>query len=210
MGLALRVCAADNAFRVTDRFSVATGHRHRPENWKKKDNSSADNAAAALSSRPSHPGQFQKISAAERAQLQQWARQRTSPYRLVVRSRIVLLASKGLTVAAIAAKIQVTAATVRLWKRRFAHGGVAALLSEAPGRGRPSGISRAVAVAVLEATHRLAADRRTVRRVAKQAGTSPSTAWRVWRRFALGPDSSGASVEAVIRKLISETRDNDR
>ena len=167
--------------------------------------SKADNASVDKFSEPSYFGAFQKIPDAERDQLQQWARRRTSPYRLVVRSRIVLLASEGLPVAAIAAKLQVAAATVRLWRKRFAIGGLAALVSEAPGRGRRSGIPRVIVVAVLEATCKLASRRLTVRGVAVQAGTSASTVWRVWRRYALEPDSSRDSVEAILSQVISET-----
>jgi transposase-like protein len=170
----------------------------------KKDVSSADKSGPHMWSGRSRTSPFQEVSAQERAQLEQWARQRTSPYRLVVRSRIVLLASRGLTVAAIAAKVQVTPATVRLWTRRFSHGGAAALMSDAPRRGRRPG-SRIPVAAVLEATRQLAGESRTVRQVAKLAGTSPSSVCRVWRRFDLGSDCSIASIEAAIRKLLSET-----
>lgn len=78
---------------------------------------------------------FQELSATERSVLQRWARQRTSPHRVVVRSRIVLLASEGLTFRAIAAAVHVTPATVRLWVTRFADGRLPALTREAPGAG---------------------------------------------------------------------------
>jgi len=172
---------------------------------KKKGTSKADKAAGDRLSKPPNWGAFQKISDAERDQLQKWARRRSSPHRLVVRSRIVLLAVEGLPVAAIAAKLQVAAATVRLWKRRFAMGGFAAIMSELPGRGRRSGTTHAVTVAVLEATRTLASHRLTVRLVALQAGTSPSTVWRLWRRYALGPESSSDAVGAVLTRVISET-----
>ena len=177
---------------------------------KKKNTRIADKPAAGTPASRPHPRAFQEISAAEQVELQRWARQRTSPHRLVVRSRIVLLASMGLTVVAIAARLQVAAATVRLWRRRFAQGGVAALTSDAPRRGRPAGISLAAAAAVIDATRHLTARRRTVRGVACQAGTSPTTVWRVWRRFGLGPDSSSVDADAAMRKLLSETRDDGR
>jgi transposase len=123
----------------------------------------------------------------------------------VVRSRIVLLAADGVSPAAIAAKLQVSPATVRLWKQRFALGGPSALATEAPGRGRRSGTALAVTVAVLEATRAIGRRQVTLRRLAAQAGTSPSTVWRVWRRYDLGPESSGESVERALRKAISET-----
>jgi transposase len=172
---------------------------------KKKGTSKADKATLDKPSEPPSWGAFQKISDAERDQLQKWARRRSSPHRSVVRSRIVLLAAEGLTVAATAARLHVAAATVRLWKQRFALGGLAALMSEAPGRGRRLGSLRAITVAVLEATRTLAGHRLTVRRVAVQAGTSASTVWRLWRRYGLGPDSSSDTVKAILTRVISET-----
>ncbi|NOT27986.1 MAG: helix-turn-helix domain-containing protein [Acidobacteria bacterium] len=127
----------------------------------------------------------------------------------MIRSRIVLLASRGLTVAAIVERIRVAPATVRLWTHRFHQGGAAALLSDAPRPGRRPG-SRIPIAAMLEATRQLTGDRRTVRQVARQAGTSPSSVCRVWQRFGLGRDSSTASVEAAIRKLLSETQNSSR
>jgi transposase len=151
-------------------------------------------------------GLFQKLSASERHELQRWARQRTSPHRLVVRSRIVLLASEGLPVGAIAARLHLAPATVRLWTRRFAGGRLAVLTQEAPGRGRPRGGSKALASAVLDTTRANAGRGLTVRDIAALAKTSPSTVWRVWRRDGLGPDSSVGSIDAAIERLISETR----
>jgi transposase len=172
---------------------------------KNKDASKVDKSAVQAVHHPGPSGAFQEIPYAERATLQQWARRRTSPHRLVVRSRIVLLAADGLSPATIAATLQVSPATVRLWKQRFALGGPAALATEAPGRGRRPGTALAVTVAVLEATRAIGTRRVTVRRVAAQAGTSPSTVWRVWRRYALGPESSSDSVERALRKAIPET-----
>lgn len=149
---------------------------------------------------------FQELSASERAELQRWARRRTSQHRVVVRSRIVLLASQGLTFRAIAAALRVTPATVRLWVTRFARGRLAALTREAPGRGRRRGGSHALASAVLEATRAHVANRLTVRAVAVTARTSPSTVWRVWRRYGIGPEASITEVDAARAQLISETR----
>jgi transposase len=180
---------------------MGLSHNHR----RKKVTSRADKDTGRKSSEPPEPGVFQKIPEADRDQLRKWTRRRSSPHRLVVRSRIVLLAAEGLNDAAIATNLRVSAATVRLWRTRFAAGGLAALMSEAPGRGRRSGSSPAVTIAALEATRSLLGDRLTVRRVAAQAGTSASTVWRLWRRYGLGPNSSRDAVEAVLRRVISET-----
>src|SRR3954468_23210736 len=82
------------------------------------------------------------LRAAEIAQLRAWSRSRTSPYRLVVHSRIVLLAGEGLAAPAIAARLSISVTTVRLWCARFRERGLSALEREMPGRGRPSGMSR--------------------------------------------------------------------
>ena len=172
---------------------------------KKKGPSKADKSGVATVRKPDQLGAFQQIASPERATLQQWARRRTSPHRLVIRSRIVLLAAEGVSPAGIAAKLQISPATVRLWKQRFTGGGLAAIAAEAPGRGRRAGTPLAVTVAVLEATRRIARHQATVRHVATKAGTSPSTVWRIWRRHAVGPASSSDSIERVLRKVISET-----
>ena len=109
----------------------------------------------------------QRLTDAERSQLRLWARQRASPHRLVVRSRILLLVSQGLSVREIAQSLRVAQGTVRLWAGRFTDGGLAAIASEAPGRGRPAGIPRSVRLAVLEATRDLVDEGLTVRAVAK-------------------------------------------
>jgi Winged helix-turn helix len=175
------------------------------ESRKNKGTSDGDKVDAYERSSPRRASLFQKISPSERHQLQRWARQRTSSYRLVVRSQIVLLASEGVPIGVIATRLHVTSATVRLWIRRFADGRLAALTGEAPGRGRPRGSSRAVTNAVLAVTRAHAARGLTVRNIAALAHTSPSTVWRIWRRYSLGPDSSSESIEAVLAQVIPET-----
>jgi transposase len=146
-----------------------------------------------------------RLSVAEYAQLQNWVRSRTSPYRVVVRSRIVLLAHRGLTVIASAAQLHVAPATVRLWRRRFEHGGLGALTTEKAGRGRPSGISASIAVSVLEAMRVLETDMRSMRRVAARAGTSASSVCRIWKRYGLGRASARDAIDDALRKIISGT-----
>jgi hypothetical protein len=116
------------------------------------------------------------------SQLEHWARSRTQHHRTVVRSWIVLLASRGLPVAEIASQVQVAAGSVRLWCRRFQEGGVAALTRDARGRGRPAGMSRELTLSVLHAMHRVPAAERRVRQVAACGRCAP-TVWRVWMHW---------------------------
>lgn len=146
------------------------------------------------------------VTPAERAQMQRWVAARTSPQRLVVRSRIILLASDGLSIGAIAAHLHVSRTTVRLWCRRFHQKGVGALAYDSPGRGRRPGMSPSATLAVLKAMVGLQAggDTWTVRSLAG-AGTSASTVWRVWKRFRLGATSSPSDLAHALEQVISET-----
>ena len=146
-----------------------------------------------------------RVSASERDQLQRWARSATRPHRIVVRSRIVLLASNGLGVSAIARRLHVSRTTVRLWCGRFAEGGLRALESDAPGRGRPAGMARERVLAVLRAMRDVSVPARSTRRIAAGAGTSASSVWRVWKRHGLSGTSSAQEIESVLDQLISET-----
>ena len=140
-------------------------------------------------------------------QLQRWVRSRTHRHRTVVRSHIVLLASRGLPVSKIAVHLRVTPATVRLWCRRFEEGGVAALDRDASGRGRRPGMTPQRVRDVLDAMRRMhPTDRLTTRRVAAAAGTGATTVWRVWARFGLSGGSPPGEIDRVIAQVISGTQ----
>jgi hypothetical protein len=152
------------------------------------------------------------MSDVERAQLLEWTRSRTIAHRVVVRSWIVLMAADGLTTREIADRMRISTATVRLWCRRFALSGVAALARDRPGRGRTPGRSGAVVLAILRAMRdRNRADKpSSTRSVARAAGTSAATVWRVWKQCDVGPSSTAAEIDRAIAQAISETaRDVD-
>lgn len=78
----------------------------------------------------------QEVTAVERAKLEQIARAKTAPVRLVERARIVLLSIAGLTVPTIAVQVGVSEKTVRQWIKRFTAARLAGL-DDAPRSGRP-------------------------------------------------------------------------
>lgn len=78
----------------------------------------------------------QQVTAVERGKLEQIARAKTAPVRLVERARIVLLSLGGLTVPTIAAQTGVSEKTARYWVKRFNVVGLAGL-DDAPRSGRP-------------------------------------------------------------------------
>lgn len=115
------------------------------------------------------------LTSAQRRTLERWARGRTTPQRLVLRSRIVLCLADGSSHTEAAALLNTTRHTVRLWKERFIGGGPEALALDASGRGRkPRLAPGAVAEAVKAADGR----RPSVRQLARQLGVSASSVHR--------------------------------
>jgi len=84
------------------------------------------------------------LSDTDRAYLEKMVRQLTAPQRLVLRSRIVLLAAQGLDNSAISRQLNCSRATVITWRGRFAQHRLAGLKDE-PRPGRPRSFSPSAA-----------------------------------------------------------------
>jgi transposase len=67
------------------------------------------------------------LADADRAVLEERARAYTSPFAVVVRAKIVLLAAQGVANTAIAARLDVDVDVVSRWRRRFVAEGLAGL-----------------------------------------------------------------------------------
>ena len=131
-----------------------------------------------------------EVSEEARRTLEGWVNARTSPQRIVMRARIVLLAAQGLANRRIAQEVRTSRPTVILWRDRFAAGGVAALLEDAPGRGRPASITRAKLKRIIEATTQTrprGATHWSTRSLAKAQGISHATVQRIWDAHGLQP-----------------------
>ena len=131
-----------------------------------------------------------EVSDEARWTLEGWASARTSPQRMVMRARIVLLAAQGLANRRIAHEVRTSRPTVLLWRNRFAVGGVAALLEEAPGRGRPAAISRTKVKRIVTATTQTrprGATHWSTRTLAKVQGVSHAPVQRIWDAHGLQP-----------------------
>src|SRR5262247_3219006 len=76
----------------------------------------------------------------EKAAIAKLARSRTAAAREVERARIILLASKGKRVPAIARELELTEITVRSWLKRFNNEGLDGL-ADLPRSGRPAAYS---------------------------------------------------------------------
>ena len=80
------------------------------------------------------------LSQNEQEKLQVMARKYTSPYRDVIRARIILYAAEGMQNDQIAARLDTPRQIVSKWRKRFFERGLVGL-QEQPRRGRPARFS---------------------------------------------------------------------
>ena len=129
------------------------------------------------------------LSGEERAQLEGWARRRTTAQALAQRSRIVLAAADGLKNTEIADRLGVGRPMVTKWRNRFAEQRLDGLVDE-PRPGRPRTISDEqvdeVIVKTLETTPKDATHWST-RSMAKEVGLTQNAVLRIWHAFGLQP-----------------------
>jgi transposase len=131
-----------------------------------------------------------EVSDEARRTLEGWVTARTSPQRIVLRARIVLLAAQGVANRRIAQEVHTSRPTVLLWRNRFVEGGLAALLEDAPGRGRPPSIAAAKVQRIVEATTQTrprGATHWSTRTMAQVQGVSAATVQRIWDAHGLQP-----------------------
>ncbi len=98
-----------------------------------------------------------KLTAEEQSAIDKLARSRTAPAREVERAHIILLASRGTRVPAIAKELTVTESTVRTWLTRFNAAGLAGLQdrprSRRPVTYQPEQVSEVIATALTNPQH---------------------------------------------------------
>jgi transposase len=89
---------------------------------------------------PRHSPFIVELMRSEREELEARARRYTSPYRDVIRAKIVLLAAQGLSNDVIAARLDTPRQIVSKWRKRFCLARLPGLEEEARG-GRPARFS---------------------------------------------------------------------
>jgi transposase len=125
----------------------------------------------------------------ERAELEGWARRRTSAAGLAMRARIVLAAADGQANTVLAQRLGLSITTVRRWRNRFATDRCDGLLDE-PRPGRPRVIDDERIKELITTTLESAPSDAThwsTRSMAEHLGLSQSMVSRVWRAFGLAP-----------------------
>ena len=126
----------------------------------------------------------------QRKTLEQWARGRSLPTRLVERARIVLLAGAGKQDLEIATDLGISNQKAARWRKRFLDGGLEALKQDAPRPGRTRTILDPKIAEVIELTTQSKPQNAThwsTRTMAAAAGVSEASVRRIWRAHGLKP-----------------------
>ena len=130
------------------------------------------------------------ISETQRKELKRLVASGKTAQKVVLRSRIILLAGEHKSNSEIARLLETTRPTVLLWRGRFSRLGVSGLLKDAPRPGRNKAISAEVVQRVVEATLHTtprSATQWSVRSMAKARGLSRMTVQRIWKQYGLQP-----------------------
>ena len=139
--------------------------------------------------RTGRPKAVLELTDSERAQLQRWARRRSSAQALALRARIVLACADGLPNKEVALAEGVSQPTVGKWRARFVAARLEGLVDD-PRPGRPATVTadqvEDVVVSTLESTPKNATHWSRAK-MAERSGLSPSTIGRIWKAFELKP-----------------------
>ncbi len=130
------------------------------------------------------------VSRAQREVLEKVARSGTAAHREVVRARVLLDAADGAANVAIARRHEVTAVTVRAWRKAFEADGLTGWGRVAKGRGKKPVISDEKVAEIVELTTQSRPKGQThwsCRTMAERAGVSKDTVQRIWNELGLQP-----------------------
>jgi transposase len=130
------------------------------------------------------------VKADDRRVLGQVVRAPATPQKVALRARIVLLSGEGVSTGRIVEQLGTTHPTVTLWRNRYEHGGVEAVLHEASRPGRPRRIDAEAVARVVERTLQekpQGATHWSTRSLAPLVGMSHVQVHRIWRAHGLKP-----------------------
>ena len=135
-----------------------------------------------------------ELSDSDRRQLERWTRSRSVSVGLYERSRMLLMAEKGMTNKAIAEALGTDQNKVGRWRLRFASEGMAGIMKERPRGGNHGGKCAKAQAKLRSEVIRLTtqtvpqdATHWSCRSMARAAGTTHSFVHRVWQSCGLKP-----------------------
>jgi transposase len=144
------------------------------------------------------------LSSDQQATLEQWARSRSLPVRVVERARIVLRAAAGQQDKEIATAMKITQKKASRWRKRFLTLGVAGLEQDAPRPGRTPTITASLIRRVVNRTTQQKPPNAThwsTRSMAQAAGISEASVRRIWHSHGLKPHRVESFKSATIPSL---------
>lgn len=130
------------------------------------------------------------LSEGEIVRLQQWLKAGSTPQQVVLRSRIVLLASEGKQDQQISEALGIQRRTVALWRHRALAQGIGCVWEIAPGRGRKSPFKSKEVARIVKATLQNkppGATHWSTRSLARAQKVSKNTVHRIWVDHQLKP-----------------------
>ena len=130
------------------------------------------------------------LSDVERFQLESWSRGRSTPHRLVDRSKVLLLAAQGFQNKEIARILDVSEPFAARWRNRFHRLRLAGIEKDAPRPGRKPSIPVEKVDAIVDRTLHSkprGATHWSTRSLADEMGVSHMTVQRVWKAHNLKP-----------------------
>lgn len=131
-----------------------------------------------------------QLTPEERDQLLSWARGRSTPFRLVLRAKIILRAADGVQNKQIAEELGAQPNTCALWRSRFYRLRLAGIEQDAPRPGGPFTLPDTTIQAIVHDTLHTPPPNAThwsVRTMARRHGVSPDTVQRIWKARRLQP-----------------------
>lgn len=131
-----------------------------------------------------------EVTEQERTTLEHWARGRMTAARVVLRAKIVLMASTGMENKRIAAELGIGRDTVATWRSRFGGKGLAGLVKDAPRGGRKPTRRAQMTKRIVDTTLHEKPENAThwsTRSLAGHLGVSVSMVQRVWKAHGLKP-----------------------
>jgi transposase len=136
------------------------------------------------------PADSLPVTMEQRKTLEAWIRAKTTPQRIVLRSRICLFAAEGKSNNVIARQLGTSRPTVLLWRKRFEEAGPSGLSEDAPHGPSAQRLSAKKVKAIVEATlHTTPQDAThwSTRTMAKEQGISHASVARIWDAHGLKP-----------------------
>jgi len=130
------------------------------------------------------------LQSEERKQLERWSHGRSTPQRVVLRSRIVLLAADGRENKQIARRLKIRPETASLWRSRFIIHRLEGIVKDAPRPGRKPRIKQSEVDQIIERTLHTkpkGATHWTTRTLANEVGVSHMMVQRIWKTHRIQP-----------------------